>query len=207
MFKTILFDIDGTLIDSQQYLLEALSNALQTTFNVSLSTKELEQFLGQTDLTIAKMFTSDVDKQQAFALEWTKNVAMQTEPPLLFETVLDTLQVLKKQNVQIGIVTSKTKLHMEQDFNKLHLNDLFDVIVCADMVTNTKPDAEPLLLAMEMLGSSPEHTLYIGDSESDLHCAKHAQVTFGLALWGTKLNMNDPTILYLSSCHDVLNYI
>lgn len=208
MYKTILFNIDGTLIDSEKYLTEALDKALKDIFNLSLSKKDFEFLLGKTETEIAKIITSHKRLQNKLTKEWTKNVSLQKEPPtLLFNNVLETLHILKEKNIKIGIVTSKTKIHMKNDFDKLNINHLFDVIVNADMVTNTKPNAEPLLVAMEKLQATSDETLFIGDTNSDLECAKNANVKFGLALWGTKLHLDDPNILYLNSFEDVLNYI
>lgn len=207
MYKTILFDIDGTLIDSEKYLIDALNKALKDIFNLSLTIKDFEFLLGKTETEIAKLVTSHKRLQNKLTKEWTKNVSLQKEPPTLFNNVLETLHILKEKNIKIGIVTSKTKIHMKNDFDKLNINHLFDVIVNADMVTNTKPNAEPLLVAMEKLQATSDETLFIGDTNSDLECAKNANVKFGLALWGTKLHLDDPNILYLNSFEDVLNYI
>ncbi|WP_270778764.1 HAD family hydrolase [Holdemanella biformis] len=207
MYKTILFDIDGTLIDSEKYLMDALNKALKDIFNLSLTIKDFEFLLGKTETEIAKLVTSNKSLQKKLTKEWTKNVSLQKEPPILFNNVLETLYILKKRNIKIGIVTSKTKIHMKNDFDKLNINHLFDVIVNADMVTNTKPNAEPLLAAIKKLHSTPNDTLFIGDTHSDLECARNANIKFGLALWGTKLHLDDPKILYLNSFEDVINYI
>ena len=69
MYKTILFDIDGTLIDSEKYLMDALNKALKDIFNLSLTIKDFEFLLGKTETEIAKLVTSNKSLQKKLTKE------------------------------------------------------------------------------------------------------------------------------------------
>lgn len=185
MFKTILLDIDGTMLDSRKTIITSFQIALKDTLGITKEEQELQFILGLHEKEAALFFTKDEEKQQTLLNKWTNNVKTQSKNPELFPYVYDTLIKLKSSHHQIGIVTSKTVEHMRNDFDKLKINDLFDTIVTSDDVTFTKPNAEPLLLAIERCGSTRQETIYIGDTYSDYLCSKNSGVAFALAKWGS----------------------
>lgn len=184
MFQTILLDIDGTMLDSRKTIVKSFQMALKDTLGIMKEEQELQFILGLHETEAALFYTKDEVKQLALLNNWTKNVKIHSQKPQLFPYVYDTLIKLKELHYQIGIVTSKTVEHMRNDFNKLEINDLFDTIVTSDDVMFTKPNAEPLLLAIEQCGSTNQKTIYIGDTYSDYLCSKNSGVAFALAKWG-----------------------
>lgn len=80
---------------------------------------------------------------------------------------------------------------MRNDFDKLHINHLFDVIVTSDDITRPKPDGEPISYALTRLNSKKEHSIYVGDTYNDYLSACHAGVEFYLAAWDIS---NDPSL-------------
>ncbi|MDE7310180.1 MAG: HAD family hydrolase [Eubacterium sp.] len=186
MYETILFDIDGTLLDSEKNLLTAFRCALYDVLHTAYCLAELEKIIGLPDTKAAAVFTKDPEKQARIVKLWTSYVKNSPAAPPLFDQVTPTLLELKKRHTKIGIVTSKTLEHMQHDFNKHQINHLFDVIITSDQVRHPKPHPEPLALALQKTGSKQASTLYVGDTYTDLLCAKNCRVPFALAAWGAK---------------------
>ena len=183
MIDTILLDIDGTMLDSKTYLLAALQMALKKTLDLDVPISTLEPAIGMHEKATAAMFTDHPVKQQELQDNWTFYVKNNPSLPKLYQNVLSTLLFLKSRNIKLGIVTSKTKEHMRNDFDKLHINHLFDVIVTSDDITRPKPDGEPISYALTRLNSKKEHSIYVGDTYNDYLSACHAGVEFYLAAW------------------------
>lgn len=186
MYKTILFDIDGTLLDSEKNLLTAFQSALRDVLHISRGLAELEAIIGLHEKKAAALFTADPKEQDCIIKRWTQYVKNSPAPPPLFPLVVSTLLELKKRQIVTGIVTSKTKEHMENDFNKHNITGMFDVIITSDQVSCPKPHPEPLALALQKTGSAKDTSLYVGDTYSDLLCAQNCGISFALALWGAK---------------------
>lgn len=104
----------------------------------------------------------------------------------IFDGIEDLLIILHGRSIQTGIVTSKTREELKDDFLPFGLMDYLPFAVCADDTQKHKPNPEPLLRFMEIAGADPCKSLYIGDTIYDWQCAKAAGVPFGLALWGAK---------------------
>lgn len=191
MYKTILFDIDGTLLDSEKNLLTAFQSALRDVLHLSRSLTELEAVIGLHEIKAAALFTKNPEEQNRIIRLWTEYVKNSPAPPPLFPQAVQTLLELRDRQAVTGIVTSKTAEHMKHDFNKHQINDLFDVLITSDQTSHPKPHPEPLELALQKTGSSKDACLYVGDTYSDLLCAKNCGVSFALALWGAK---DDPRL-------------
>lgn len=186
MINTVLLDIDVTILDSETSLLTSLKKALIETLNLDIPLCELEPIMGLHETQVVSMFTNQTKKQKDLMNCWSYYVRNNPNPSSLFKNVETTLKYLKKEKIKLGIVTSKTHEHMDNDFNKLNLNYLFDIIVTSDHITHPKPHPEPIEYALKQLNSQKKTTIYIGDSLSDYECAKAADVLFYLATWGVK---------------------
>lgn len=98
----------------------------------------------------------------------------------LFSGIMQTISQLPKT----AIVTSQNRQEMQDSFYKLNISHHFHTIVCADDTEKHKPNAEPLILALQLLDCNKEDAIYIGDSIYDMKCSIAAGVDFGLAAWG-----------------------
>ena len=86
--------------------------------------------------------------------------------------------------LRTGVVTSKNREGTRRGLRLVGIEDLIEVRVCADDVKKPKPDPEPVLQALALLGANPATTLFVGDSVHDLHSGREAGVLTGAALWG-----------------------
>lgn len=179
MYSTFIFDLDGTIIDSEMIGLSALQSTLKEQ-GIEKSLDELRFSLGIPGLTTLEVLNiADIPT--------TLETWMEKEKPLMrnvpiFEGMIDVVSQLPKT----GIVTSQTIEEMNNSFYLLNIDHLFDSVVCASDTVKHKPHPEPLEKGIEQLGCSSHEAIFIGDSIYDMECAKSAGVDFGLALWGAK---------------------
>lgn len=180
-FKHIVFDVDGTLIDSETTVLKSLQKTLKEE-GIKKSLEELKFALGipgRDALLILKI--NDLERVEE---KWMKNVTIYADEITLFDGVKQVIQELKSKNFKLGIITSKTKEEYNIDFIKFDIHSYFDLVICADDTIKHKPDGEPMEKYIEITGASKEEIIYIGDSIYDMQCSKNAGVNSALALWG-----------------------
>ncbi len=183
MYKHIVFDVDGTLINTEYAVLKSLQETLLTLLNKKYELSELDFVLGITgEAAIKQLGISEVNNTVDL---WNKNLEKYKSSVSVFEGIEELIKKLYP-DYKLGIVTSKTKAEFEEEVTSFGLNKYFGVIICADDTEKHKPAPEPLLRYMELANAKKDETLYIGDSVYDMQCAKSAGVDFAFAKWGNK---------------------
>lgn len=180
-YKNIIFDFDGTLVDTEYALLHSLQDTLKA-FSINKDLKELSFVFGIPGGDALKQLgVNDISG----ALEiWYKNMVTYKESIIIFDGIKEALKMLLEGGYELGIVTSKTRKEFKFDFDCSDIKNFFKYIVCSDDTVQHKPDPEPLLKYMELANVKPQEVLYIGDSKYDAMCAEQAHIDFGLAVWG-----------------------
>ena len=112
------------------------------------------------------------------------NFAHHDEMVSPFPGMHDAISALKESGVALGVVTSKARVGLERGLKVTGLDGVFDGLVSIDDVEHHKPHPEPVLKALEILGSSPDGTLFVGDSPHDMAAGRSAGVRTAAALWG-----------------------
>jgi pyrophosphatase PpaX len=182
-FPVVLFDLDGTVIDSGAIILASMRHAAETVVGGEWSDAELMKAVGGPGLE-AQMVALDPDRVD----ELVRVYRAHNEP--LHDTLEccvgmeDALARLKAEGRRLGIVTAKRRLTVDLAFAQLPLEHLFETVVGGDETERHKPDPDPLLLALARLGASPEETAYVGDSPFDMQAAKAAGVYAVGVSWG-----------------------
>jgi HAD superfamily hydrolase (TIGR01549 family) len=176
--KTILFDLDGTLIQTTELIIEAFKDTFNHYFNdFHLDDKSYENFLGQPLFVTFGEYEKDQDKinEMVHYYRQVSNLLIDKELKA-YEGAKEVLSYLKKKGIQVGVVTSKmatvAKLHLE----KTELYEYIDVLIGYEHVEHHKPDPEPILKALAFLNAKGSQTVYIGDHENDMIAAKKANV-------------------------------
>ena len=184
----ILLDIDGTLVDSQDFIVEAQRRAFAAN---GLPTPERERALSVVGLSLLEAFTALAGKDapvenlaQAYRTAWHE---MRNDPAFLdpfFEGALDFVRTLiARGDVRLGIATGKARRGVVHLMDRTGWHDHFVTIQTADDHPS-KPAPDMILKAMEETGTSPRHTIMIGDTSYDMAMAKAAGVhAIGVA-WG-----------------------
>lgn len=203
MYKHIVFDVDGTLIDTEYAVLHSLKDLLKEEYNRDYKIEELEFALGITrEAAIKQLEISDIERTVDL---WNDKLNKYKESVCVFNGIEELLKVLS-QNHKLGIVTSKTKEEFEEEVTHFGLNKYFGVIICADDTEKHKPNPEPLLKYMELANAKNKETIYIGDSIYDMQCAKASKVDFAFAKWGNK-RQNIEAKYTLSQPSELFNWI
>jgi pyrophosphatase PpaX len=114
------------------------------------------------------------------------NLANHDRIVTIFEGVYDTIKLLKEKGYKIAIVTTKLSDVVDMGLRLTKLDEFFDVIVALDHVTKAKPDPEPVLMALEKLGSSPEEAIMVGDNSHDILAGKNAGTKTAGVAWTLK---------------------
>lgn len=187
-YKHIVFDLDGTLIDTERAILPSLRDTLEELTGRHYEEQALTFALGITGADALKQL-GIADIPTALSL-WNEKMHRYGNSVSLFGGVVEALTKLWKQRLVLGIVTSKTREEFAHDFSKFGIGSYFQTVVCAEDTVEHKPSPAPLLKYMELSGAHREKALYVGDSIYDSQCAHAAGVDFALALWGT----HDPAI-------------
>ena len=203
-YKHIIFDIDGTLIDTEFAVLHSLQETIKGLSCKEIPCSELRFALGITGKdALKKLGIKDI----SYAIElWDKNMRNYTNTIKVFDGIFELLKNLQSQDYEMGIVTSKTREEFIHDFCPFGISHYFKTIICADDTQKHKPNAAPILKYMELSKTAPNKVLYIGDSKYDSKCAKNAGIDFALAVWGSH-NKNIEADYFLESPTDLLSVI
>lgn len=190
MIKAILFDLDGTLINTPELIIESFKEAVnKNTEGYTLTEYEITNVLGQTLTKAFARFSSDADHLnemiktfREFSLNH-KSFKLET-----YEGLIELLDEIKSKGLLTGIVTSKNKEVAFNNLSELGLTNYFDCIITHDDSSVHKPNPEPILIALDRLKISSNEAIYIGDHENDIIAGKNANVKTGLMGYSYRLN-------------------
>lgn len=204
MYNYIIFDIDGTLLDTEIAVLSSLQKLISEELNKEMSFNDLKFSLGipgevtLNELGIANILDCNI--------KWNRYLKEYFHHVKVFDNIEDTLAKLKGIGISMGIVTSKTKEEFKNDFLPFGLNYYFDIVVCADDTEKHKPDPEPILKFIELACADKSKTIYIGDTKYDMECAFSAGIDFALALWGAKSSAGIDADYILETPRQILKF-
>lgn len=187
-FNALLFDLDGTLLDTAPDFVWCL-NTQRTRHNLpQLDEHSIRRVVsngarGLVQLGFGLSPGDDgYDERHAELLElYTGHIAVRTQ---LFPGLADVLAHLEAQQVPWGVVTNKASQYTLKLLAEMNLLDRCATVVCPDHVTHTKPDPEPVLLAAKQIGVAPERCLYAGDHRRDVESGLAAGMTTVAARYG-----------------------
>ena len=182
-YRTVLFDLDGTLIDSIELILASHRHATREVLGESPSDDVLRQGIGVPLLT--QMRTLDEERADALVLAYRAfNHRMHDELLRPYEGLLELCATLREEGAVLGVVTSKSRPVVEMAFARLAFAPLLDVVVTSDQTEHHKPRPEPILEALRRLGRDASGACYVGDSPFDLQAAHAAGVDAIGVSWG-----------------------
>lgn len=181
-FSCILFDLDGTLQDSEKLAIEAQRVGFRAVLNREATEDELNQLKGK---PIAKVIRILYPEHGSQIFEYAGryydancgNIA-------LYEGVREMLEKLAQAGYPLGIVSSKRKGYVMRELEANGLLSFFKCIIGQEDTAEHKPNPAPLLLAASELGVPCVECLYIGDQATDMLAASAAGMASGAALWG-----------------------
>lgn len=209
--NTILFDLDGTLVDSNSIIIDSFKYVINNYFGISVTKdKDLLSFIGPPLAVSFEKYTNSKEKiNEAIRLYRKKYLEIEKITMKLYPNVLEVLKILKERKYNLAIVTTKLKIAAMPSFTKLQINKYIPLLITADDVKNVKPNAEPVLKALSYFNSYKE-VVMVGDNQSDIFSGKNASVlTCGVswALKGKKyIEDTNPTFI-IDDMYDLIKQI
>lgn len=201
MYKHIVFDIDGTLVDNEKAILHSLQEVLLMTMGKEFSFEQLTFCLGiPGEDTLERLGVEDV---QGVMNLWIEALRRCENMVTIYKGIEELLIRLSDRGYRLGLASSRSRELLERDFDKLKISKYFEIRICADDTLEHKPTGAPLLKYMELAGADTSEVLYIGDSVNDSMCAGDAGIDFALAVWGSHTE-ETPAKYYLRTPSDLL---
>jgi pyrophosphatase PpaX len=182
-FPVVLFDFDGTVIDSGAIIIASMRHATQTVLGREISDEELGRGVGGSGLIEQMRFFDPERVDELVAVYRAHNEPLHAEITECFG-MTDVLTTLKDEGRRLGIVTAKRQETVKIAFSHLPLEHFFDIVVGSDDTERHKPDPEPLQHALGLLGVDTGDAVYIGDSPFDVRAAKAAGMHAIAVTWG-----------------------
>lgn len=182
MIKTIIFDFDGTIIDTNALIEEGLNHfSLRYRGNV-LSRKEITALTGKT-LEDQMHYIHPLhafSMLEQFKIWYTHH---HNEKTRAFPGIINLIKNLKSQGYRLAIVSNNSIVSLNQGLKHLMLTDYFDMIITRDDVHEVKPSPEGLEKTLVFLETAPSEAIYIGDTHNDMLAAKRANIASVMVGW------------------------
>jgi len=182
--QLVMFDLDGTLLDSVPDLAAAVDSMLAQLGRPPADIEQVRQWVGNGALVLVQRALAgkfDYSSISAAAAEpalqlFLQAYAQESTRSQLYPGVLDTLTALKNKDIKLAIITNKPEQFLPDLWRSHGLTGLFDWVVGGDTLAKQKPDPMGLLWVMQQAGVTAEQSLFVGDSKNDIQAAKAAQV-------------------------------
>ena len=194
--KAVLFDLDGTLLDTAQDLAQALNKLLQQEGRPTLAYEQIRQVVsngGNAMVSLGFSTSPGTAEHQALYQRlldiYEQQLTAQTAP---FPGITALLATLGQFGLPWGVVTNKPSLYSVPIMAQMNLEPPCSALVCADQVAERKPHPESMLLACQQLGCAPKQALYVGDHRRDIEAGRNAGMITVAALYGYIEANDDP---------------
>lgn len=182
--NTILFDLDGTLIDTNELIIASFTHTLHH-YQYDFTREQIIEFNGPPLVETFKKINPKRYEEMVNTYR-EHNLRVHDEYVKAFPYVKDTLEVLKDKNYQLGIVTTKMSDSVEKGLRIANLEGYFDTIITLDDVSHPKPHPEPVVRAMNLLDAEASSTLMVGDNSHDIESGHNAGVKTAGVSWSFK---------------------
>ncbi|HKR61251.1 MAG TPA: HAD-IA family hydrolase [Pyrinomonadaceae bacterium] len=204
--STILFDWDGTLVDSAQLGLVAYEKSFAA-LGVPFDHEAYRVVYSPNWLTVYEGLGLPKEHWQRADELWTQHYDEQSAK--LIKGAGETVAEISQKGYRLGVVSSGNACRVNREITELGLAGFFEVVICHEQIRNRKPDPEGIEIALQQLRVTPTQTAYVGDSPEDIQMGKSANVTTVgvLSTYPTswKLQSAEPDI-YLESFADLTKH-
>jgi len=180
-YQAVLFDLDGTLIDTAPEFVTVVNRMLQSEGKPAISSERIREQVSNGAKALVELAWNISDdhpdyprQRQSLLDEYLSTIGCNTA---LFDGFEETLLWCESQAIPWGIVTNKPRIFSEALLESLKLDQRCSVLVCPDDVTHTKPNAEPILKACSQINVESTQTLYVGDHLRDVEAGRNAGCT------------------------------
>ncbi len=187
MINSVIFDLDGTLLNSLDDLADSTNYTLRTVGYPERTRDEVRRFVGNGIYKlIERAVPAGTDKAEIdkcfdiFCLNYKKNMANKTKP---YPGITDMLKTLYENGFKLAIVTNKADFAAQELCGEM-FGDYVKTVVGSVKERRNKPYPDNVLFAMDKMGAEKSETVYVGDSEVDVETAKNSGLSVIAVLWG-----------------------
>ena len=213
MIKAVIFDLDGTLLDTLEGLMDSVNYALEQLGYPTRTLEEIRTFVGN---GVAKLIeraipkgTENLNFEKCLAIfkeHYSRTMRDKTKP---YSQIVDLLKELKKRDIKIGIVSNKYDKAVKE-LSEKYFSGLIDCAIGESADCRPKPSVDGLNKVLECFNLSKETVLYVGDSEVDILTAQNAKIKLIAVSWGFRsvevLKKNGAQII-INSAFELLQYL
>ncbi len=182
-FPVVLFDLDGTIVDSGWMILASFRHATRTVLGREIPDEVLMARVGSGHL-VEQMADFDAEKAEELAHAYREFYAPLHSELEAFPGMIELLHRLDDEGRTLGVVSAKRGDIVQLAFDALGFGDVMDVVVGSDEAPRGKPHPDQILVALERVGADPDSTAYVGDAPFDVAAAKAAGVHAIGVTWG-----------------------
>jgi pyrophosphatase PpaX len=188
-YDCVLFDLDGTLLNSNNLIIESFKHTLITHLNLQVEEKELYQYFGEPlRTTLARYDAENLESLlHTYRMHYADN---HDRLATVFPRVQEVVNELHNHKIIMGVVTSKLRAGALKGIELTGIAGYMKTIVAYEDTEHHKPDPAPVLTALSALNHSGEKALFVGDSPFDWLCAKNAGITSVGVSWSVHLGNN-----------------
>lgn len=188
MANTILFDFDGTIINTNDVIIEAWQFTYKHYFGHEMPVDHIERSFGEPLLATMEREFPGVDPLESATIYRNRQASKAKELVKLFPGVEDMLKAVKEAGYKTCVVTSRTKESTLGYMEQFDIGGYFDDLVSCDDTTIHKPNPEPALMGLAKVNAKAEEAIMVGDSPYDMKCANNAGVKTVLVEWRARGN-------------------
>ena len=182
---TVLFDLDGTLIDSIRLILDSYHHTLAVHGLAPMDDAHWLAGLGTPLRVQFRHWAGDPERLEAMIATYREyNLAHHDTMVAAYPGAVEMVRAIRAAGYRTGLVTSKNRPGALRGLRRVGLEDTMELVIGPDEVTNPKPHPEPILMALGALGEPARATIYVGDSVHDMESGRAAGVWTAAVLWG-----------------------
>lgn len=187
IIRAVLFDLDGTLVDSLEDLTDAVNHARDAFSHPPLTADAVRLKIGKGSRHLLQQIlpdASDTDIDRALGIFLDFNRQHIADKSILYPGILEILHVLAARDIKMAVMTNKNEDLCKILLQTLGIQDLFETVCGGDTYPERKPSPLPLLKVMEILGIAPNESVMVGDSINDILAAQRANIASIACTWG-----------------------
>ena len=187
MIKVVIFDLDGTLLDSSRPISMSWRHTMETLVGRGITDEEIRLTMGEMLIDSMRRMMPEVEAEYALDFYRTYQRGIFLDQIYLYDGAEDVLRTLKEAGYKNLLLTSRLNSSTFRALDKFGITGLFDAVLTASESKKFKPDPGPVLEILEMIGAGPEEAIMIGDTGHDIEAGKAAGVFTVLVDWSLAL--------------------